>query len=697
MTPRTDRRPLARLASAAARRPRRVLVAWLFVLGLAVGVGPQLAGQFNVDYATAGSDSSAAAKLLKTGSADTVELVWKAPAGVRVPWVQARVDTLLRRAEALPGIGAAEPPRVSADGRTALAQLPLDRPAWDTPRDSGRELIVLARDARRDGLQVEVGGAAIQQAQAAASPEAIGLAAAALILLVAFGSLVAAALPLIVALISLGISASLIGVLTAVLAVPDWAPAVAGLVGIGVGLDYALLILTRFRAELARGAGVERAVVEAVLTAGRSVLIAGGIVMFSLLGLFLVDLPYLRGVAVAASLAVLVVMSASITLLPALLAWCGPRVNRLRVPGIGREGSGARTAAWIGAVQRRPRLAVFTACAVLLALIAPVAGLRLGFPDAGNDRPGTDTRAAYDLVAQGFGPGANGPLLLVADLPDARAHQAFRRVVHDVRAFPGVASVGPVRDGAVGVVSVVPASSPQERATLDLVRSLRNHVIPPAVAGSRASVHVGGATAGTVDMGDALAARLPVFIGGVLVLAFVLLLAAFRAPLMALKAGVLNLLSIGAAYGVVALVAEGGMLGGLVGITPDTPVPPFIPVIMFAILFGLSMDYEVFILARVREELATHGDQTRALAGGIAKTARVITAAAAIMVAVFSAFVAAPEVFLRLMGVGMATAIIVDVTLVRLVLVPAIMQILGTRNWWIPRWLERLIPQPVSV
>jgi RND superfamily putative drug exporter len=594
--------------------------------------------------------------------------------------------------------GSWAPPRVSADGRTALTRIALDRPAWDTPRESGRALIALARDASGDGLQVDVGGASIRQAGPAASPEAIGLVAAAVVLLVAFGSLVAAALPLVVALVSLGISASLVGILTAVMPVPDWAPAVASLIGIGVGLDYALLILTRFRAELARGAGTESAVVAAVSSAGRSVLLAGAIVTFSLLGLFLVDVPYLRGVAVSASLAVLVVMAASVTMLPALLAWAGPRVDRLSVPGIARGGRASATGRWIRAVQRRPRLSALAACAVLLALIAPVAGLRLGFPDAGNDRRGTETRAAYDQIARGFGAGANGQLLLVADVPDARARQGFERLVRDVRATPGVASAAPQgAGGSARLLAVVPASSPQDPATHELVRRLRADVIPAAVAGSGAAVHVGGATAGVVDMGDALAARLPVFIGGVLVLAFVLLIVAFRAPVMALKAGVLNLLSIGAAYGVVALFAQWGALGGLVGITPDTPVPAFVPVIMFAILFGLSMDYEVFILSRVREELELHGDQSRALADGIAKTARVITAAAAIMVAVFSAFVASPEVFLRLMGIGMATAIIVDVTVIRLVLVPAIMQLLGRRNWWIPRWLDRVIPDPVSV
>ena len=435
---------------------------------------------------------------------------------------------------------------------------------------------------------------------------------------------------------------------------------------------------------------------EAISTAGRSVLVAGATVVISLLGLFLMGLPYLYGAALAAMLAVVVVMVAAVTLLPALLGFMGRRVDRLRIPGTGRAPAdpGATPAArWARGVQRRPVLAAVLATAALLALALPVTGLRLGFPDAGNDRAGTTTREAYDMIARGFGPGANGPLLVVAETHDASDRAAVDRMAADIRDEPGVTAVSPVQRNAAGdaaMITVTPATSPQDAATEDLVHDLRDG---PAAASGLRDVHVGGVTAATVDQSETTANRLPLFIGGVVGLSFLLLLGAFRAPLVAIKAGLMNLLSIGAAYGVVALLADGGWAGQLVGIDTATPVPPFIPVLMFAVLFGLSMDYEVFLLSRIREEHLKHGDTSRAVAEGLAKTARVITAAALIMVAVFGAFALSPEVFLKLIGLGLATAILVDATIVRMVLVPAVMQLLGERNWWLPRWLDRMLPR----
>ena len=694
----------ARLTVLAVDRRGRVLAAWVVMLVAAVALAPLVGGDYDVDYSTPGSESAAAGALLTERfpgqSGDTVDVVWTSADGARDPAVKPRIAALVERATELPGIGGLQgPPDVSDDGQVGLARLELDRPAWDVPPESGRHLIALARGATGDGLRVEVGGSAIEYAEAGGSPEAIGLIAAGVILLVAFGSVVAAGLPLVVALAGLGVSASLTTVLSAVIDVPEWAPAIAGLIGIGVGVDYALLVVTRFRSALASGADARSAAIEAARTAGRSVLVAGSVVMLSLLGLLLVGFPYLRGVALSSSLAVLVVMAASVTLLPALLAFCGHRVNRLRITRVARAPRAGRASpalAWSRAVQRRPRTAAIAGVAALLALTAPVLGLRLGVPDAGNDAVGSPTRQAFDLVAAGFGPGANGQLVLAARLPDDRAADAFDHLAGEIRRLPGVDSVSPPRvdrDRRAGVLAVVPDAAPQDPATVDLLHRLRRDTIPAAMAASGATVHVGGLTAAIVDQSEALAARLPLFVGGVLCIAFVLLVAAFRAPVVALKAGVLNLLSVGAAYGVVALVAEGGAVGELVGIAPDTPVPPFIPVVMFAVLFGLSMDYEVFLLSRVREDLADHEDTSRAVTSGIAKTARVITAAATIMVAVFLAFVASPEVFLRLMGIGMATAILIDATIVRMVLVPALMQLMGWRNWWIPRWLDAVLPR----
>jgi RND superfamily putative drug exporter len=694
---------LARLADLTFRRRGRTVLAWIVVLAAVVGLTPFVAGGFDGEFGTPGSDSEAASDLIAERfpgtSGDAIDVVWQAPGGVGAPSVEATMERFLARASELEGVGEPSPPRVSQDGAIALARLELDRPSLDVPTSTGERLIELAEATSGAGLRVELGGGPIREAQGGASPEAVGLIAAAAILLIAFGSVVAAGLPLLVALFGLGISASLIGVVAAVMDVPAFAPAVAGLIGIGVGIDYALLILTRFRAALTAGSEPHAAVVEAVSTAGRSVVVAGITVMISLLGLFLVGVSFLRGVAVSASLAVLVVMAASITLLPALLAFAGRRVDRLRIPGLGRSsrvGGGASAARWSRIVQRRPWAAALAGAAVLLALGAPALGLRLGFPDAGNDPAASTTRAAYELVSEGFGPGANGPLLVVADLSAPEATDDVSRLADDLRSAPGVAFVGEPRlnpAGDAALLAVVPRTSPQDPATEELVHLLRDDVLPRNLAGTGVDAYVGGTTAAFVDQSDFLAGRLPLFIGGVVGVSFLLLLAAFRSPVVAVKASLANLLSIAAAYGVVALAADGGWAGGLVGIDTETPVAPFIPVMMFAVLFGLSMDYEVFLLSRVREEFLGHGDSSRAVVDGLAKTARVITAAAAIMVAVFLAFLFSTEVFLKLMGLGMATAILVDATVVRMLLVPAAMHLLGRANWWIPRWLDCSLPR----
>ena len=698
--PTTSTTFLTRLADLAYRRRGRMIVAWIAVLAAVVVFAPRVAGEFDEDYLTPGSESKAAATLLaerfQGGTGDTFDVVWQAPADVRNPAIAAKMERFLERADGLEGVGAAEPAQISRDGTIAVTQLPLDRPSWDVPAKTSSELIEMAEAASGSGLRIEVGGVE----EEGTPPEMIAFIAATLILLIAFGSVVAAGLPLLTALFGLGISATLIGVVAAVLDVPDWAPAVAGLLGIGVGIDYALLILTRFRTALAAVADGRAATIEAVETAGRSVLIAGTTVVVSILGLFLVGIPSLRGVAISASLAVLVVMVASVTLLPALLVFLGPRVNRLHIPGFGRAlrqgGDGGPAARWSRGVQRRPWTAAITGIAILLVLAAPALGLRLGFPDAGNNPAEMTTRQAYDLISEGFGSGANGPLLIAADLRGPEAAAELGGIAERLRDVPGVASTSEPRlndAGDAAVVTVVPTTSPQDDATADLVNRLRDDVLPQAQTDDGLTVYVGGQTAAFIDESELVSSRLPLFIAAVLGLSLLLIVAVFRSPALALKAGAFNLLSVGAAYGVLALFAEGGWAGGLLGIDTETPVPSAIPVIMFSILFGLSMDYEVFLLSRVREQYLKHGQAERAVVEGVARTARVITAAAAIMVVVFLAFVFSTEVFLKLMGVGMATAILVDATIVRMVLVPAVMQLLGRATWWIPRWLDRLLPK----
>ncbi len=693
---------LARLAGIAFERRRAVVAVWLVAL-VAAFAGAGLAGDWSADYSTPGSDSRAAAELLQDRfperNPDTVDVVWQARDGAGSAAATERIDRLVAAADGLEGIGrgaTASDAELSRDGSIGVLRIPLAELPGAIPTESGERLIELAGEASGAGLRVELGGQLIANAQEGEiSSEMVGLAIATLVLLLTFGSVVAAGLPLATALFGLGISASLIGLLAAVLDVPDWAPALASMLGIGVGIDYALLIVTRYRAALAAGRTPQAAVAESIATAGRSVLIAGTTVVISLLGLFLMGLPYLYGAALATIVSVLIVMAASVTLVPALMAIAGTRIERLRIPGAGRRTAGdpdaAPAARWGRAVQRRPWVAAIAGLAVLLVLASPFAGLRLGFPDRGNDATDTTTRQAYDLVSQGFGPGANGPLLLAAPTADQGDRDAMAALAERLRGEPGVAAVAEPATSPRGdavVLSVIPSTSPQDPATEELVKRVRAEVLP----GAGAKVSLGGATAAFMDQSQATADRLPLFIGGVVGLSFLLLLFSFRSVVVALKAGVMNLLSIAAAYGVVAYLAEGGWAGQLVGIDTETPVPPFIPVIMFAVLFGLSMDYEVFLLSRVREEYLARRDTARAVTTGLARTARVITAAALIMVAVFGAFALSPDVSLKLIGLGLASAILVDATVVRMVLVPAVMQLLGERSWWLPRWLDRLIP-----
>jgi putative drug exporter of the RND superfamily len=699
-------RLLAQLADIAYRRRGRMVLAWLVAMVVIIGVGSSLAGEFEADYDTPGSESEAASELTEERFAgytgQEIYVVWKDEDGADSPAVRERLDAFFREAREVDNVEAPAPIRVSEDGTIGSTNLPLTVPGWEVPKEDGEKLVAAAEENSRDGLEIRLGGDPIYRAQEAASPEGIGFLGAAIVLLIAFGSVVAAGLPLLIALVGLGISsAGLIALLANVVDVPDWTTAVSGLIGIGVGIDYALLVLTRFRSALRDGKDRHDAIVEAVTTAGRSVIIAGATVVIAVLGLALTGLPYMYGVAISASLAVLVVMLASVSLLPALLAYLGPRVDKLRLPFVGRqlktEGNGESPAArWSHAVQRRPWVAAIAATALLLALAAPALGMRLGFPDAGNDPPDTMTRQAYDLNTEGFGPGTNGPLVIAADLPGPEAEADIDAFAERLRGEDGVAFVPDPqinREGNAAIVTVVPENSPQDEETADLVERLRTEVVPDELRQAGITAHVGGVTAALEDQSTYITDRMPLFIAGVVGLSFLLLLVAFHSPLISLKAAIMNLLSVSAAYGVMTLVAQGGTVGELIGIDHEVPIAPFMPVMMFAILFGLSMDYEVFLISRIREEYLKHGDTRRAVADGLAKTARVITAAAAIMVVVFLAFLAAPDTFLKLFGIGLATAIFLDATVVRMILVPAVMQLLGDRNWWIPSWLERVLPE----
>jgi RND superfamily putative drug exporter len=701
-------RRLTALAEFACRRRGRMVLGWIVAAVVIIGVGSSLAGEYGANYDTPNSDSKAASDLTKQRfdgySGQEIYVVWKDPTGAKGGRATQQMNKFFAQAEKVEHIAPHTPIRVSRNGKIAASTLPLTVPGWEVKKEQGKELIDAAEANDGDGLEIKLGGDPIYAAQSQSSPEGLGFLGAALVLLIAFGSVVAAGLPLAIALIGLGISSGgLIALLANVMDVPDWTTAVSGLIGIGVGIDYSLLVLTRFRSALDDGKSRHDAVVEAVTTAGRSAVIAGLTVVVAVLGLCLTGLSYMYGVAISTALAVLVMLAASITLLPALLAYLGPRVDRLRIPLLGRRrkivtsGVGESPAArWSHAVQRRPWIAAITATAVLLALAAPALGMRLGFPDAGNDPPDTMTRQAYDLNTEGFGPGTNGPIVIAADMSSPSDKAAVDSFAQSVREDSDVAFVTQPRVNSAGdaaLITVIPKSSPQDQDTEDLVNRLRDDTVPQELGRSGVTAKIGGVTAALEDQSEYMKGRLPIFVLGVVGLSFLLLLVAFHSPLISLKAGIMNLLSVSAAYGVMTLAANGGGFSKLIGIDHEVPVAPFMPVMMFAILFGLSMDYEVFLVSRIREEYLKDGDTRRAIADGLAKTARVITAAAAIMVVVFLAFLAAPDVFLKLFGIGLASAIFLDATIVRMVLVPAVMQLLGDRNWWIPSWLEKLLPR----
>jgi RND superfamily putative drug exporter len=691
---------LARFARCMVRRRRRVVAAWVGVLALVTVLAAAKGGESRADYAIPGSDSAEAQELLSrrfpTQSGDTVQLVFAADAGVSDPRIAARIDGLLRRAATVEHVTDTRTTAVSPDGTVALAVVQLDATAEKVPSATVEALVDLAADGDGEGLTVEAGGPAVQNVEGnEAGSEQIGLVAALVILLVAFGSVLAAGLPILVALLGIGVALGSVTLLQHVLMVPEWAPSLVTMISIGVGIDYALFIVTRYRAALAAGQEPEDAVVTALTTAGRSVLFAGGTVVISLLGLCAMGMEYLYGTAAATITGVLVVLAATVTVLPAALGFLGTRIDRLRVPFVkGDRGDEGLWARWGRVVQRRPVVTGTVALVALVALASPVGDLRFGYPDAGTGSESLTSRRAYDQVAESFGPGANGPLVVAVDI--AGDPGVVDRVSSALAADPGVRTVLPPTvnpSGDAAAVVAIPSTGPQDEATVDLISHLRDDVLPVAVGDGPAHAHLGGATAASTDESEFLGARLPLFIGAVLTLSFVLLLVVFRSVLVAVKAAAMNLLAIGAAYGVMAVALRGGWFGGLLGIHESTPLPVWAPMMMFALLFGLSMDYEVFLLSRIREEYLRTGDNASAVAHGMARTGRVITAAAGIMVTVFGAFLLGDAVLIKVIGLGLAVAVLLDATVVRMVLVPSTMELLGDRNWWLPAWLDRILPR----
>ncbi|HET9729441.1 MAG TPA: MMPL family transporter, partial [Acidimicrobiia bacterium] len=593
---------------------------------------------------------------------------------------------------------------IAPGGKIAYAQIQFNVQSNDVPKDVASHMRSIAKAANSPVVQVELGGGMFSD-QAPPASAGLGVLAAVVILLLAFGSVLAMGLPIITALFGIGIGLAIVELLANPLSVPNFAPQVTEMIGLGVGIDYALFISTRYREALHDCEDPEASVIHAIDTSGRAVLFAGMTVVISLMGLLFMRVAFIQAMAIGAALAVLFVMAAAVTLLPAVLGFVGHTIDKFALPGTRRARSSDQSvwARWSRVLQKRPWPAAIGGLLVLVVLALPFFSLRLGVNDLGNDPKSQTTRRSYDLLSQGFGPGFNGPLLIVAETPNATQGVTAMNALGDtIRGDGHVALVAPAiasPNGRAVLMQVVPKGSPQDKSTTQLVHELRNlvpwrcgsdpcKVTPPVWA--TLDAHVGGQTALGVDLADTIGRRLPYMFLAILLLSFVLLMLVFRSLLVPLKAVIMNLLSIGAAYGVMVAIFQYGWGKGLVGVGKEGPIEAWIPMMLFAIVFGLSMDYEVFLLSRIKEEYDLSHDNAEAVAHGLAKTARLITAAAAIMICVFGSFVLSDLRVLKMIGFGLAFAVFIDATVVRLVLVPATMELLGDRNWWFPKWLDWL-------
>ena len=707
---------LQRLARFCYRRRRYVLIGWLVALVLVGFLSKTAGGKDTTKFSLPGTESQQAIDLLKAKfparSGDTADIVFAAPGPSGIDGVRARITAAVAAAaRANPHISGVVGPfdpqggrQVSADRHIAFAEIRLDISSNDLPNGTGSAIksTIEAAAAPGSDLQVAFGGFLFSSRTPPGGTEAVGLLAAVIILIIAFGSLLAMAMPLFIAIFSIVIGLGLIALLANVMEIAVFTNLITAMIGIGVGIDYALFIVTRYRQGLGEGRDPQDAIATAIATSGRAVLFAGCTVVIALMGMFLMGLSFVNGLAVGAAFAVLITMAASVTLLPAMLGFAGRNIDKFHVPTLRRPASAASVRGgfwfrWSRTIQRRPWPFAVGALAVLLVVAFPVTRLKLGFPDAGNDPKGTTTRAAYDMLAKGFGRGYNGPLIVAVNLPQPSDMAVVQRLDAALRADPGAASVSPAQPNAAtnptaAIITVTPKTGPQDGATGTWVRHIRRDVIKPTVAGTDVVAKTTGNASFNIDVTHKMASRLPYFFGAVIALSFVLLMAVFRSVLVPLKAAIMNLLSIGAAFGVLVVVFEWGWGASIIGVAKQ-PIASFSPMMLFAILFGLSMDYEVFLLSRVKEEHDRTHDNGLAVADGLAATARVITAAAAIMVTVFFTFLFQTDDVAKLFGLGLGVAILIDATLVRMILVPATMELLGEANWWLPGWLQRILPR----
>ena len=751
---------LARLGSFAASHPWRYIAAWLMTVAILVGAVMAVGPAFTSSITAPASESSAGLGILTaefpSAGGDSATIVFKADQGVTDPQVQSAMTELFEATKQIEGvvnvmspyspIGASQISATGDDaGNVAFAQLVLEAgTSTDDGARIGDEIAALSSDI--EGVEIALGGDMFRHREPPSS-ELLGIAFAIFILILSFGSVLAMGLPIATALAGVGTGVLATALLSNLIEMPDFAATIGIMIGLGVGIDYALFIVTRYQEHLNAGESVAESVGASLDTAGRAVLFAGVTVVVSLLGMLLMGISFVTGLAFAAATTVLLTMAASVTLLPALIGLAGTRIQITRWSGLigsllvavalvgvaldipvlrfaavlavivviaGRfkgplnktviltsDKPREETASyrWSRFVQRRAVIITISATLLLLIVAIPVFSLQLGFADAGNDPEGTTTRQAYDLLEEGFGPGANGPLILVTELPPNADLLEIQTVTETLQQVEGVTQVSPgipndPQQPTAVLWQMTPATSPQDQATADLVHELRNDVVPQINDTLGTDISITGPVAANIDFSDYLSQRIWYFYGAVLLISFLFLMAVFRSVLVPLKAVAMNLLAIGAAYGIVVAVFQWGWGGAILGIEPG-PIEPFIPMMLFAIVFGLSMDYEVFLLTRIREEYDHSGDNSQAVADGLTATARVITAAALIMVFVFGSFMLEDMRTIKILGLGLAAAVAIDATVIRMLLVPATMELLGDRNWWIPRWLDRILPNLV--